>query len=189
MEQGASNNVILGTSRFQIPRSGRAEFKNISFYDVAAGYRMKFEVTVSPHSQTYSGMDAISNVFNVNPRKFYLEVVTQAANANQSEVFGKQPVVEVRDVGTREIATPLKTPWNIAVTLYSNPKPGKSFLNGTFNVSVQNERAAFTDLLITVYGLGYKLMFESNYGHSVVSAPFEASHFNKQILYHFCKNL
>ena len=178
MEQGAGNDVILGTTQFQIRRSGRAEFPNISFYDVASGYRMKFEVTVTPHSQTYSGMIAISNMFSVNPRQFYLDVVTQVANANQSVIFGTQPVVEVRDLGTGKRATPLKTPWHITVTLYSNPKAGQSFLNGTFNVSVVNERAAFKDLLVTVYGREYVLKFESNYGHSVLSAPFEVSDCN-----------
>ena len=174
MEQGAGNDVIMGTTQFQIPRSGRASFSNIGFYDVASGYRMKFEVTVT-HSQTYSGVVAISNTFNVNPRQFYLEVITQVANANQSVIFGTQPVVEVRDLGTGKRATPLKTPWWIAVTLFSNPKLGHSFLNGTFNVSVVQERAAFKDLFVTLYGRGYVLKFESNYGHSVLSAPFEVS--------------
>lgn len=177
MAQGAGSDVILGTTQFQIPSSGRAEFANISFYDVASGYKMKFEVTVTPHSETYSGMVAISNTFNVNPRRFNLEVVTQVANANQSVIFGTQPVVEVRDLGTGKRATPLKTPWHIAVTFHSNPKTGKSFLNGTFNVSVVNERAAFKDLLITLYGREYVLKFESNYMQSVLSAPFEVSHF------------
>ena len=176
MEQGAGNDVIIGTTQFQIPRSGRASFSNISFYDVASGYLMKFEVSVTPHSQTYSGMVAISDTFSVNPRQFYLEVITQVANANQSVLFGTQPVVEVRDLGTGKRATPLKTPWWIAVTLFSNPKLGRSFLNGTFNVSVVQERAAFKDLLVTLYGLGYVLKFESNYGQSVLSAPFEVSH-------------
>ena len=175
MERGAGNDVIIGTTRFQIPRSGRAEFSNISFYDVANGYRMKFEVTVTPHSQSYSGMVAVSNTFNVNPRQFYLEVVTQVANANQSVIFGTQPVVEVRDLGTGKRAAPLKNPWQIAVTLYSSPKLGQAFLNGTSSVSVVKERAAFKDLLVTVYGRGYVLKFESNYGHSMLSAPFEVS--------------
>lgn len=85
--------------------------------------------------------------------------------------------MEVRDIGTGRRATPLKSPWWVAVSLYSNPKLGLSFLNGTFNVSVVNERAVFTDLLVTLYGLGYVLKFESSYGHSVQSAPFEVSDF------------
>ena len=173
MAQGAGNNVMRGISRFQIPRSGLAEFTNISFYDVASGYRMKFEVTVDPHSPSYSGMSAISNVFDVNPRQFYLSVVTEVSNANQSIVFGTLPVVEVRDMGTRDMATPLKTSWWVAVSLYTNPKMGQSFLNGTRNVSVVQERAVFSDLLITVYGSGYVLKFQSNHGQNILSAPFE----------------
>ena len=173
MEQGAGNEVIIGLTHFQIPRSGRAVFSNISFYDVASAYKMKFEVTVTPHSQTYSGMVAISNTFDVNPRQFYLDVATQVSNANQSVIFGTQPVVEVRDLGTGKRATPLKTPWWIAVSLFSNPKSGKAFLNGTFNVSVVKEQAVFTDLLVTLYGQGYVLKFESSYGLSVFSDPFE----------------
>lgn len=186
MKQGAGN-VILGTTSFQIPRSGRAEYKNICFYDIAFGYKLKFAINVTPHSENYSGIAVISNAFNVNPRQFYLEVVTQAANANQSVAFGTQPVVEVRDVGTRRVATPLKTQsWFIAVSLSWNPKPGKSFLNGTFNVSVVNETTAFQDLFITAYGEGYKLKFESNYGHSVLSAPFEVGYSYKQFLDNLC---
>lgn len=173
MEQGGGNEVIIGLTRFQIPRSGRAEFPNISFYDVASGYKMKFEVTVTPHSQTYSGMVAISNTFDVNPRQFYLDVTTQVSNANQSVIFGTQPVVEVRDLGTGKPAAPLKNPWWIAVSLFSNPKLGKAFLNGTFNVSVDKEQAVFNDLLVTLHGQGYVLKFESSYGHSVFSDPFE----------------
>ena len=175
MVQGAGNEVLIGQTEFQIPRSGRAEFSNLSFYDVASGYRMKFNLTVTLWSQAYSGLLAISNTFNVTPRQFYLKVVTQVANANQSVVFGTQPVVEVRDLGTGRRATPLKSPWWVAVSLYSNPKLGESFLNGTFNVSVVNERAVFKDLLVTLYGLGYVLKFESRYGHSALSAPFEVS--------------
>ena len=186
MKQEAGN-VILGTTSFDIPRSGRAEYRNICFYDVAFGYKLKFSIDVTPHSESYSGMAVISNAFSVNPRKFYLEVVTQAANANQSVAFGTQPVVEVRDVGTRRVATPLRTEsWFIAVSLSWNPKPEKSFLNGTLNVSVVNETSTFQDLFITVYGEGYKLKFESNYGHSVMSAPFEVSYSYKQFLDNLC---
>ena len=177
MEQGAGNEVLIGQTQFQIPSSGRAEFSNLSFYDVASGYRLKFNVTVNPYSQAYSGLSAISNTFDVTPRQFYLKVVTQVANANQSVVFGTQPVVEVRDWGTGRKATPLKSPWWVAVSLDSNPKLGQSFLNGTFNVSVVNERAVFTDLFVTLYGLGYVLKFEASYGHRVLSAPFEVSDF------------
>ena len=175
MEQGAGNEVLIGQTQFQVPSSGRAEFSNLSFYDVASGYRMKFNVTVNPYSQAYSGLFAISNTFDVTPRQFYLKVVRQVANANQSVVFSTQPVVEVRDWGTGRKATPLKSPWWVAVSLYSNSKLGQSFLNGTFNVSVINERAVFTDLLVTLYGLDYVLEFESSYGQSVLSAPFEVS--------------
>jgi len=177
MEQEAGNEVLIGQTQFQILRSGRAEFSNLSFYDVASGYRMKFNVTVTPYSQAYSRLFAISETFDVTPRQFYLKVVTQVANANQSVLFGTQPVVEVRDIGTGRRATPLKSAWWVAVSLYSNPKLGLSFLNGTFNVSVVNERAVFTDLLVTLYGFGYVLKFESSYGHSVQSAPFEVSDF------------
>lgn len=186
MEQGAGNEVLIGKTQFQIPHSGRAVFSNLSFYDVASGYRMKLTVTVTPHSQAsvYSGMFAISNTFDVTPRQFYLKIVTQVANANQSVIFGTQPMVEVRDLGTGVRAKPLKTPWWISVSLYSNPKLGQSFLNGTFNVSVVKERAVFTDLLVTLYGRGYVLKFESSYGHIVISAPFEVSDVTVQLSSH-----
>ena len=173
MFQGRGNDLLNGSTSFVIPQSGYVEFTDINFYNVATGYQMKFEVTVAPNSALYSGMTAISNKFDVNPRQFYLALVIEANNVNQLVLFGTQPVLEIRDVGTQRRATPLKQICWVSVSLNTNPKPGQAFLNGTRNVSVIHERAVFTDLLITHYGSGFVLEFQSNCAQKVLSAPLE----------------
>jgi hypothetical protein len=118
-------------------------------------------------------MTAVSERFDVRQRTFYLEIIIQPGLANASEVFGRQPVVEVRDVGTRARATPLKTTWKVTASLYYNPKPGRSVLKGILSVIVSGERALFSDLMITEYGEGYVLRFESKTGPNVLSDGFK----------------
>ena len=178
-QQGTRDNVLMsGMTQFTIPSFGRIPFRNISFYHIAVGYRISFQVSVQPFSRTYSGMRVVSKAFNVHLRQFYLKVITQPGNANQSMTFGKQPVIDVQDIGTHLRATPLKGAWWIAAFLSTNPKPGQSQLMGTHNVSVINERARFKDLSITLYATGYKLMFVSSHGQSTLSSPFEVFYTN-----------
>lgn len=167
---------ILGNatvlSRVTIPKSGKIVFTGLKFYDIARNVRLQFTVNTSPPSPRYSNMTAVSDCFDVRPRMFYLAIVQQPGLANASEIFGQQPIIEVRDIGSRVRATPLKSTWNVTVSMFYNPKPGKSVLKGHVLVPVYQERALFTDLLISEYGQ-YKLSFTSNYGHSVLSKRFQ----------------
>lgn len=153
-------------------KSGRIEFSGLRFYDIANNLQLKFKVSVLPRSDHYSNLTTVSDSFDVRPRKFYLAIIQQPGRANESTIFGRQPIIEIRDLGTHVCATPLKTTWNVTVSIYTNPKPGKSILNGQLLVQVLNERAQFTDLMITDYG-EYMLRFTSNYGHSVLSSRFK----------------
>lgn len=161
---GVNNSVLNGTALLSVPTSGKVEFHDLNFYDVAQGYQIKFTVITEP-SSSYSGLSVISGTFDVSPRKFYLEMITQPGNANQSEIFGVAPVVEVRDVGTRMRGRPLKGDWSIAVSL--KPSPLNGTLSGELNVTVTDERVEFGNLSISFYGVGYELVFVSNYGHMV----------------------
>lgn len=167
---GVSNSVLKGTALVNVPTAGRVEFQDLNFYDVAQGYQIQFTVITEP-SSSYSGLSVTSETFDVNARLFYLEVITQPAQANQSEVFGVAPVVEVQDLGTRMRAHPLKSDWSIAVSL--KPTALNGTLSGVLNETVTDERAEFSNLSISYYGIGYELLFESNYGH-VVSDPLHA---------------
>ena len=163
---GNSNSVVNGTTLLSVPTSGRAEFPDLNFYDVAQDYEMEFTVVTEPPS-SYSGLSIKSEKFNVTARQFYLEVITQPANANQSEIFGVSPVVEVRDLGTRMRGHPLKGDWSIATSLKSSVLNGT--LSGVLNATVVDERVEFTSLSISFYGIGYQLTFMSSYGHVVCS--------------------
>ena len=162
---GVDNSVLNGTSQIPVPAVGRTEFQDLNFYDIAVGYQLLFTVVTKP-SSSYSELSVTSDLFNVSAREFYLQIVTQPARANQSEIFGIQPVVEVRDMGTGLRTKHLKESWMVSASL----KP--SVLNGTLtgtstNITVKDERAKFTNLSITFYGAGYVLQFYSNYGHQV----------------------
>lgn len=162
----ASNDVLNGSTLLSVPTAGRVEFQDLNFYDIAQDYEIQFTVVTEP-SSSYSGLAVTSETFNVSARQFYLEVITQPARANQSEVFGVSPVVEVRDLGTRTRGRPLKGDWSIGVSL--KPSVLNGTLSGDVNVSVSDERAEFSSLSISYYGIGYQLAFESNYGHLVCS--------------------
>lgn len=178
--------AVLGNatvmSRVTIPKTGRVLFHGVTFYDVTRNIRLQFTLTTSPSSQRYSNMTAISNRFDVKPRTFYLSIIEQPGLANASAVFGQQPIVEVRDEGTRARATPLKTTWQISVSIFSNPKPDKVVLMGQLSVPVNQERARFSGLLISEYGQ-YKLQFTSNHGHTVLSRKFQVSNQSFRILF------
>ena len=125
---------------------------------------MKFDLTTNP-SSSYSGLNVVSTTFDVNQRRFFLFVIVQPANANQSVPFGVQPIVEVRDLGTGMRAHPLKERWTIAVSLLTAGPNGT--LLGTKNVTVEDERATFTDLSISVFWTRYMIEFVSNFGQKV----------------------
>ena len=166
MHSGASNAVLNGTTYFKIPASGLIQFTDLNFYDVAVGYKLKFSVIVVPQNPRFTNMSVISDTFNVNQRQFFLAVKQSPRDANDSVVFGQQPIIEVRDVGTNLAAKPLKRHWNVTVGIKNNAA-GNGSLQGTLGMAVQGEVARYTDLRIVGYGVGYTLEFQSNYGHAV----------------------
>lgn len=163
---GGGNSVVNGTTLLSVQTLGREEFQDLNFYDVAQGHQMEFLVITEP-SSSYSSLSVTSKTFNVTARQFYLEVITQPDRANQSEIFGVPPVVEVRDLGTRMRGQPLKGDWSIATSL--KPSALNGTLSGVLNETVEDERVEFANLSISYYGVGYQLVFESNYGHVVCS--------------------
>lgn len=162
------NSFLNGTRYFRIPASGLIQFTDLNFYDVAVGYRLRFDVIVVPHNPRFANMSSISTSFDVKQRQFYLAIKRSPQDANSSVVFGQQPVVEVRDVGTRLAAKPLKTHWNVSVAIKANAA-GNGSLHGATSVVVTGETATFTNLRIDGYGVGYTLEFTSNHGHKVRS--------------------
>ena len=166
MHSGASNTVLNGTAYFKIPTSGLIQFTDLNFYDVAVGYRLKFNVIIVPDNPRFANMSIVSDAFDVKQRQFFLAVKESPRDANDSVIFGKQPVIEVRDVGTRLAAKPLKRYWNVTASIENNAA-GNGSLKGTAGVAVTGEVAMFTNLRIVGYGVGYTLKFESNYGHTV----------------------
>ena len=95
----------------------------------------------------------------------YLAIHTAPDNANETIIFGQQPVIEVMDLGTGKPASPLRESWDITVSIATNPNSGT--LEGTKTVSVVGTQASFTDLKISNYGVGYVLKFVSNHGQEV----------------------
>ena len=176
---GGSNSVVNGTTLLSVQTSGRVGFQDLNFYDVAQGHQMEFLVITEP-SSSYSSLSVTSETFNVTARQFYLEVIIQPDRANQSEIFGVPPVVEVRDLGTRMRGHPLKGDWSIATSL--KPSALNGTLSGVLNETVEDERVEFTNLSISYYGIGYQLVFESNYGHMVCTCENVTTH-NDQVAY------
>eukprot|EP00795_Rhopilema_esculentum_P009048 gene9048-16692_t len=172
MHAGGANSLLNGTTYFKIPASGLIQFTDLNFYDVASGYRLAFKVLINPPNPRFANMSLVSDTFDVKQRQFYLAVKIPPSNVNDSVVFGQQPVIEVRDLGTNRAAKPLKTHWNVTVSIKSNGA-GNGSLLGTKGITIANELASFTDLRIVGYGVGYTLEFTSNYGHKVVSLPFD----------------
>ena len=168
MYSGASSDVLNGTTYFQIPSSGRAAFTDINFYNPATSYRLVFDVIIEPFEPKFANMTQISDLFDVKERTFFLVAITSPGKANDSVQFGQQPVIEVRDVGTGLAGRPLKKYWNVTATINN----GNGTLLGTKTVDVIQEKASFTDLSITGYGVGFVLLFESNHAHQVTRTSF-----------------
>lgn len=170
MTASALNNVLNGTRYVKVPTSGLIHFTDLNFYDVAVGYKLKFDVSVVPYNSRFANMYVVSDSFDVQQRQFYLAIKQSPQDANDSVIFGQQPVIEVRDVGTGLAARPLKSNWNITASIKSNAA-GNGSLQGNLSVVVSGEIGSFTDLLIIGYGVGYTLLFKSNQGQMVSKSP------------------
>ena len=92
--------------------------------------------------------------------------------ANESKVFGQQPILAVRVIGSNIMAIPLPVPMWVSVNISANPSNGN--LTGVKNVTVSDVTgfANFSNLSIDAYGVGYVLQFVNNLGHSIFSPEF-----------------
>ena len=160
-------NPLLGKTRFEFPAmSATVHFTDLHFdYVTLNQQQLCFDISVKPHSVKHENMTAMSDKFHVVKRLMYLAVNTQPGDANETIVFGKQPVIEVMDLGTRQPAHPLREAWDVTVSIATNPNSG--VLSGTKTVSVNGTKAAFKDLELSSYGVGYALKFTSNHGDEV----------------------
>lgn len=162
--QGVAGSAMNATAQLQVATVGRVEMNDLWFYEVSSNHKLKFTVRTEPES-SYTNMTVSSDVFNVESRQFYLHITTQPNDCNQTVPCGVQPVVEVFDAGTKKLGIPLKGSWYIAVSLKSSHRNGS--LGGMLNVTVDNGKATFSDLSVSLFGAGYVLDFQSNYGHEV----------------------
>lgn len=159
-------NPLLGTTIMQLPRSGEVSFTDLHFDYVASAKRLCFGIFVVPGENVkLFNLSAAGDTFQVKNRVMYLFVTTPPARANETVVFGQQPVVDVRDMGTGKSAIPLRTPWTVTASLKEALNGG--VLSGNRMVNVVGTFANFTDLVISTYGVGFVLQFESNYGQVV----------------------
>ena len=103
--------------------------------------------------------------FDISARDLFLAIEQPAGDANETKIFGKQPIIDIRDSGTLRSAHPLRKQWTMSVAL--NVTHNGGVLSGNTTVPVVGTRANFTDLRISTYGVGFVLRFESNFGHTV----------------------
>lgn len=159
-------NPLLGQKLVDIPQSGEVLFTDLHF-DYEAGNRtLCFKVIIDPYDADYSLLSATSSPFEVKLRQMYLDVVMKPDKANETKVFGQQPVIDIKDAGTQKSAYPLRTSWNVTVSL--NKTLNGAVMSGNKTAEVVGSYANFTDLAISSYGVGFILKFESNYGHEVI---------------------
>ena len=161
----APNNPLKGTTYLEIPDSAAVQFTDLYLDYFTLNQQVCFDVMVEPETPKHANLTAMSASFNVNKRQMYLAVAMQPDKANETIVFGQQPVIQIMDVGTGKPAFPLRESWQINVTMETNPNNGA--LSGSQTVNVVGTKASFTDLAISAFGVGYELKFVSNHGQTV----------------------
>ena len=163
--QPDNQNPLLGKTRFEFTSSSTIQFTDLHLDYVTLNQQLCFDITVEPHSAKHANLTAKSDTFDVVKRLMYLAVNTHPGNANETIIFGQQPVIEVMDLGTRQPAHPLREAWDVTVSIETNPNNG--VLSGAKTVSVNGTTAVFKDLAISTFGVGYALKFTSNHGNKV----------------------
>ena len=155
-----------------IPPSGEVIYDDLKFMKIGNGYKLCFKVIVSPTDAKFDSLVATSDVFDVTERQFYLALEVPPMKANESKVFGQQPILAVRVIGSNIMAIPLPVPMWVSVNISANPSNGN--LIGVKNVTVSDVTgfANFSNLSIDAYGVGYVLQFVNNLGHSIFSPEF-----------------
>ena len=160
-----SRNKLLGTKYRKIPMSGEIVFSDLSFDFVSSNERLCFSVNIHPSYPKYDSLNISNNNIVVSKRQLEIREVVKPGDANETIVFGKQPVVQVYDKGTNLPAYPLRE--NIVVTASLSVTHNGGVLSGTKTVTVGNTTAHFTDLKISAYGVGFVLQYQTDASHTV----------------------
>lgn len=163
----SSKNKLLGTTYKKIPMSGEIVFNDLSFDFVSSNERLCFSVDIYPSYSKYDNLNISDNNIIVLKRQLEIREIVTPDDANETIVFGKQPVVQVYDKGTNLPAHPLRE--NIVVTASLLTTHNGGVLSGTKTVTVQNTTAHFTDLKISAYGVGFVLQYQTDARHTVSS--------------------
>ena len=164
-------NPLKGTTSLEILSSRETHFTDLYLDYPASNLAICFEVIVQTTSPSdalddrYRNLTAKSTLFDVAARQMYLFELLAPDKANDSVVFGQQPVIDVRDFGTGKSSFPFRGQWNITASLVSSSNGGQLF--GAKTVVVVGTQASFVDLKISSYGVGFVLKFKSSSGHEV----------------------
>ena len=163
-DDNGGRNPLKGTTRNQL-NSSRLEYTNLYIDHESVALYICFNLTVSPPSPRYQNLTAISNAFEVKRRILYMFELLPPDQVVQSEVFGQQPVIEIRDMATQQSAFPLLREWTVTASLLITDNDG--ILGGNLTVNVTKGYANFTDLNVNSFGNKFILFYTSNQGVNV----------------------
>ena len=164
----SSENKLLGTTLKKIPISGEVIFEDLAFDFVSSNESLCFSVNIHPSYPKYDNLKVFAHNITVSKRKLGIREIVTPADANETVIFGTQPMVQVYDQGTNLPAYPLRENTTITVSLSVTHNDG--VLSGTKVATVYNTSANFTDLIISAYGVGFVLRYDSDGGHTVSQA-------------------
>ena len=164
----SSENKLLGTTLKKIPISGEVIFEDLAFDFVSSNESLCFSVDIHPSYPKYDNLKVFAHNITVSKRKLEIREIVTPSDANETAIFGTQPVVQVYDQGTNLPAYPLRE--NITVTVSLSVTHNNGVLSGTKVATVHNTSANFTDLIISAYGVGFVLRYDSDGGHTVSHA-------------------
>jgi uncharacterized repeat protein (TIGR02543 family) len=138
---------LQGVATIPLTR-GVAAFTDLGMFGDA---NSSYQVTYTTSSLSLS----VSQSLVLNPgAASFLEVIMEPTNEYNGQVFGTQPVIQIRDAQNNAVAT--DTPVNVTATITS----GSGVLSGTSLVTTNaTGRATFTDLMITGDTGNYILTF------------------------------
>ena len=164
----SSENKLLGTTYKKIPISGEVVFEDLAFDFVSSNESLCFSVDIHPSYPKYDNLKVFAHNIPVSKRKLEIREIVTPDDANETVIFGTQPVVQVYDKGTNLPAYPLRENMTITVSLSVTHNSG--VLSGTKVATVHNTSANFTNLKISAYGVGFVLRYDCDGGHTVSHA-------------------
>ena len=168
---------LNGTTKHTINSTATVEFQDLRVFDIGLNFYLNFQISTDPVS-SYHGLSINTSSFDVNERVYYLSVDVLPFDCNQSVVCAVTPEVGVYDYGTGLIAPYLNSSWEISVSISYDPSLRVGDVLGYVTTSLLNSIATFNNFSISEYGAGYIIRFQSNFGHSVLSASFDVDYVN-----------